>query len=204
MSEVIVDLNIYHVAPNSFKYSLPLHHPPSGCESSASAVCSVSVADRRTMLVFTHLLWELRLDCTVKNGARFALSFRLFFPRPQRNFHLVNWSVFASTNKTSSLEPQYLNSFFPPVLCSRSSTVPAPTLLSVCDLCSHFMRTAAARETQAALKITSHCSLFYIANSSCSDIEHMWNSYTSVCNVSEPPNSLVSPLQHHWSLSTKR
>lgn len=46
------------------------------------------------MFVFTHLLQELRLDCTVKNGPGLLLGLFLF--PPQHNFPPVNWSVFAS------------------------------------------------------------------------------------------------------------
>lgn len=66
----------------------------SGPSSFTSTVCSVRPADRRTMFVFTHLLQELRLDCTVKNGPGLLLG--LFFFPPQHNFPPVNWSVFAS------------------------------------------------------------------------------------------------------------
>lgn len=71
--------------------------------SPALYVCSfgrsVGAADGRTMFVFTHLLRELRLDCTMKNGSGLLLGlcvfFFFFFPT-QHNFPPVNWSVFAS------------------------------------------------------------------------------------------------------------
>lgn len=103
VSEVVNALNIHHVTHNFsvsnifswFNYCLCCGW--GGClrglSSFTSTVCSAQAADRRTMFVFTHLLQELRLDCTVKNGSGLLLG--LFFP-PQHNFPLVNWSVFAS------------------------------------------------------------------------------------------------------------
>lgn len=68
------------------------------------------------MFVFSRLLKELRLDCTVKNGAKISPSF--FFHR-STIFSPVNWSVFffffltLYTSKTASpLELHDLNPCF--------------------------------------------------------------------------------------------
>lgn len=106
----------------------------SGQSPFAGTVCS----NRRTMFVFSRLLKELRLDCTVKNGAKISPSF--FFHR-STIFSPVNWSVFffffltLYTSKTASpLELHDLNPcfvffslwFFLPVL---HSCLTAPVLL---------------------------------------------------------------------------
>lgn len=57
------------------------------------------------MFVFTHLLQELRLDCTVKNGPGPLLGLSFFFFPPQHNFPPVNWSVFASLSTPAKQHP---------------------------------------------------------------------------------------------------
>lgn len=106
----------------------------SGQSPFAGTVCS----NRRTMFVFSRLLKELRLDCTVKNGAKISPSF--FFHR-STIFSPVNWSVFFffshSLHQQNSISPGATRSqsmlcfffslwFFLPVL---HSCLTAPVLL---------------------------------------------------------------------------
>lgn len=66
--------------------------------SFSNTVYPVSAADGRALFVFAHLLQELRLDCTVRNGPGLLIRLFLFFSFFFNNtvFLLVNWSVFAS------------------------------------------------------------------------------------------------------------
>lgn len=73
----------------------------SGQSPFAGTVCS----NRRTMFVFSRLLKELRLDCTVKNGAKISPSF--FFHR-STIFSPVNWSVFFFFFSLSTPAKQHL------------------------------------------------------------------------------------------------
>lgn len=87
---------------------------------------SASPADKKNCVFLTHVLQELRLDCT-QNGSRSAFT-ALFFFLHNTMFPLVNWSVFASLflHQQNNSFPGAIGSPFA-LFRSHSSIVAAPT-----------------------------------------------------------------------------